>query len=369
MTATTIQVAPGGLYLNAQGDEITTHSMLSAFTRCPNSARYKYAERLKPRFIDDKDKPLHRGTWFHKLLECHYSGGDWRKLHRKLSNEYDNLFDEEKDALGNLPVEMASLMRAYLWHYGADKDDPFHGWIVHETEKTLECRWPDGRGVYRMRLDMLVEDQFGLWIVDHKTHKRLPDTGFRLRDKANALYIWCAINNDIPVLGFIWNYVKAKAPTIPALVDVARVPRLSNVAIETDYPTAIRAIRAYGLDKNRYLPMLRDLHARRWHPDAIQSSPFFRRDTLERDDALIDRVVRSAMRTRDRMHGYDFTDLDTVERTVDRSCGWCRYEGLCTVELYNGTDAPQAGNIRRQQFKVGDPLDYYNDEREVVDNT
>lgn len=356
-----------GLYVDDQDRQITTHSMLKTFQRCPKQADYKYAQRLKRKQFTNAEKHLKRGQWFHKLLEVHYAGGDWREAHTKLSAEYYALFDEEQDALGDLPREMRALMASYLWHYGADTTDPHHGWIVHEVEGTLECPWPDGGGIYRMRFDMLVEDNFGLWLVDHKSHIRLPDTGFRLLDKASVLYIWCARQNKIPVAGFIWNYVKAKAPTMPALVDQKRSPRLSKVNIETDYPTMVRAIKKYGIDHKPYVPMLRHLKSQRWHPDNVQSSPFFRRDTLEKDDAVIKRVVAATMRTRDRMHAYDFTDQDTVERVEDRSCTFqCTYNGLCTVELFHGLTAPEARNIRRQQFKTGDPLEYYQDERDLT---
>jgi len=354
------------LYTDEQGRTITTHSMLKTFERCPNQARYKYHERLKKRLLNARDKPLKRGTWFHKLLEEYYAGRSWQAAHRRLSQQFAELFDEEREALGDLPSEMASLMRSYLWHYGADKSDPYHGWTIHETEFTLECEWPDGNGVYRMRGDVLVEDDYGLWLVDHKSHVRLPDTGFRLRDKASALYIWCCHQNNIPVSGFIWNYIRAKAPTVPALVDQKRSPRLSKVAVDTDYPTVVRAIREYGIDHRPYLDWLRALKAQRWANGAVQSSSFFRRDTLDKDDALVDRVVRAAMRTRDRMHEYDFSDLDIVERVVDRSCTFmCSHTDLCTVELFAGTDAPQAGNIRRQQYVIADPLEYYTDERDT----
>jgi hypothetical protein len=356
------------LYVDDAGNAITTHSMLKTFGRCPKQTDYKYNQRLKPRIIRTDDKPLHRGTWFHKLLEEYYAGRSWRAAHKQLVAQYGRLFDEEKDALGDLPAEMEQLMKSYLWHYGADKEDRYHGWKVHETELTLEAPWPDGNGVYRMRLDALIEDDYGLAIVDHKSHVRLPDHGFRLRDKASALYIWCALANDIPVYGFIWNYVLAKAPTKPALVD--KGTRLSRSKIVTDFPTAYRAIKEYGLDIDPYRDWLRYLKSQRWQgPDHVQSSPFFRRDTLEKDDDMLARVMKEAMRTRDRMHGYDWTDPDAVERVVDRSCGWCRYSDLCTVEMFQGVDHPQAGNIRRQQFRTGDPLDYYYDEKPSNDES
>ena len=353
--------------LYVDGDnEITTHSMLKTFDRCPKQADYKYNQRLKKRMLTAREKPLKRGTWIHKLLEVHYAGGDWKSAHKRLCAQYGQLFDEEREALGDLPTEMAALMRSYLWHYGADKSDPYHGWTIHETEFTLECPWPDGSGIYRMRGDMLVEDDYGLWLVDHKSHVRLPDTTFRLLDKASALYIWCCHQNNIPIAGFIWNYIRAKAPTVPALVDQKRTPRLSRSAIDTDYPTAVRAIKSYGIDHKPYLDWLRALKAQRWQHGAVQSSPFFRRDTLTKDDAMIERVLKAAMRTRTRMHTYDFTDPDAVERVVDRSCTFmCSHTDLCTVELFGGVGAVQARNIRRQQYTIADPLEYYNDEKDT----
>lgn len=351
-----------GLYID-NGQTITTHSMIKAMGRCPKQAQYKYYERLKPRLITKRDQPLKRGTWFHKLLEEHYAGRDWRVAHRQMSQQFGELFDEEREALGDLPREMAVLMRAYLWHYGADKSDPYHGWKVHEVEMTLECPWPDGNGIYRCRLDLLAEDDYGLWVVDHKTHKKLPGMTFRLLDHASALYIWCAWMNDIPVQGFIWNYIVAKAPTKPALVDNGR--RLSRVKIETDYPTMYRAIKEYGLDWQDYRGQLRELKSQRWQPGAVQTSPFFRREILEKDEAMVNRLLRAAMRTRDRMNDPDYwSDVDAVERVTDRSCEWmCGYRTLCETELFGGN----ATIMRRKDFRVGDPLDYYQDQRDTTE--
>lgn len=360
---------PRALYVDDDGRRITTHSMLKAFNRCPNQARYKYAERLKPKRVSARSLPLRRGTWFHRLLELYYKGEDWRAEHAILTADFSKLFDEEKDALGDLPDECARLMRAYLWHYGADKSDPFHGWDVIDTELTFECPWPDskdGKDIYRCRLDLLAEDQFGLFVGDHKTHKRLPGHTQRLLDAASALYIWCARENGHDVSRFVWNYVRTKAPTVPKMTYVGtKRERLSTAAIETDYPTMVRAIKAYGIEKTDQWDrgQLRTLKAQRWEEGMVQTSPFFRRDTLEKDDGMIARVVAAAMRTRDRMHSYPFGDIDSIERVPDRSCEWmCDFTELCQVELFTG----DAGRLRRQNFRTGDPLDYYQDQ---PDNT
>jgi hypothetical protein len=119
-----------------------------------------------------------------------------------------------------------------------------------------------------------------------------------------------------------------------------------------------RGIRDLGLNHEDYRARLLPLKHDRWRPGVPQTSTFFRWYTLEKDDAMIDRVVRAAMRTRDRMHTYVFDD--TTERTTDRSCDWmCDFKELCETELYGGN----AALIRRQQFRQGDPLDYYQDDK------
>lgn len=350
------------LYID-QGKRITTHSMLSSMRRCPNQARYKYAERLKVRFATKRDKPLKRGTWFHALLEEHYAGRSWKAMHAKLTAQYNELMDEEKEALGNLPVELRDMMRSYLWHYGADKEDPFHGTQTIGTEVTLECPWPDsqdGSDVYRCRVDRIYEDEFGMWAEDTKTNKTLPNHTFRLLDAASPLYIWCLRENGYPIKGFVWNYVRAKPPSKPKLAyEGTKRERLSVAALDTDYPTMVRGLRELGLNPADYKDILRPLFNQRYRYGQVQTSTFFRRDTLEKDDGMIARAVAAGMRTRDHMHGYDWDDPDSTERAVDRSCTYmCSFTNLCTVELMGG----DAASVRRREFRVGDPLDYYQDQ-------
>jgi hypothetical protein len=369
---TVTKVGPLGLpaIYEDGGKRVTTHSMLKTYLRCAKQGQYKYAERLKKRILTQRDKPLKRGTWIHELLQVHYEGGDWKERHAILTRKFSLLMDEEKDGLGDLPTECARIMRSYLWHYGADKTDPMHGWKVLGVEQTFECPWPDsedGLDIYRCRVDLLVRDQYGLLIVDHKTHAQLPDGTFRILDAASPLYIWAARENGYNVRGFQWNYLKTKPPTKPELVYVGKPSeRLSTKAIDTDWPTYARAIKEYGLDHTAepYKSRLRTLKAQRWQPGMPDTSPFFRRDILEKDDDMLARVVATAMKTRDRMHD-DYHFYDLVERASDRSCSWCDFRTLCETELLGGN----GDHIRRKQFRVGDPLDYYQDTKESVGET
>lgn len=348
------------------GKRVTTHSMLKAYLSCPKQAQYKYAERLKAKRLTHRDQPLRRGTWVHELLQAHYEGGDWRAVHADNTAKFNKLMDVEKEELGDLPTECLRLFRSYLWHYGANKDDPFHGWKVLGAEKTFEAVWPDsedGLDIYRCRVDLLVEDQHGLLIVDHKTHKVLPSHTFRTLDAASPLYNWAARESGYDVRGFLWNYIRTKVPTAPKMVYVGKPnERLSEAALDTDYPTYARAIKEYGLDwrEDPYRTKLAQLKSQRWKEDGPQTSQFFKRDILEKDDEMVARVIATAMRTRDRMHG-DFDDYSVTERNMGRHCDWCTFSQLCTTEMFGGL----GDHIRRRQFRVGDPLDYYQDKRDA----
>lgn len=336
------------LYVDDAGRAISTHSMLKTFKACPQQAYYKYVLRLKPKVLG---RPLRFGTWMHSLYETHYKGENWKEKHQELTNQFAKLFDEEKEAVGDLPRDCYRTMISYLWHY---KNDP---WKVHEVEFTLEVELPDG-AVYRGKIDMLIENQYGLWIVDHKNHKVLPNLDFRILDAQSALYIWAALKSGIPVQGHIWNYVRSKAPSVPHLLKSGK--RLSKSAIDTDFPTYYRALKEYGLDPADYADKLRYLKSQRYQHGEIQSSSFFRRDILEKNNAMLKRVANEAFMTHKRMRAYHWNQVDKIERNSGNQCRFmCSYTDVCTMELFGGNAAP----LIRQRYEVGDPMDYYNDDR------
>jgi hypothetical protein len=329
----------------AEAGLVVTHSLIKSMRRCPRITLYKHHDLLAPREIS---KPLKRGTWMHELLEAYYLGEDWKAVHRHNTEKFSKLFDEEKDKLGDLPKEIGRLFRSYLWHYKNDAE-----WKVHEVEFKLEAELPGGQ-MWQGKSDMLIEDDSGLWIVDHKTHKVLPSLTQRLLDQQSILYIWAARENGIPVQGFIWNYLRTNAPR------EVRVTKQGTVAKnmgQTDYPTAytslVQQFGKEGLD--RYKPWLRDLAKMRYQPDAVQMSPFFQRHVMEKNEGMIERALSEASHTADRYAEYDFEDRDSVERVPDRSCDWCSYKNLCTTELIGGN----ADNIKRQEFMQQDPFHYY----------
>jgi rubrerythrin len=313
-------------------------------------ALYKYVDLIEPQL--KTAQPLERGKWFHELLEAKYKGNNVKEVHERLSYNFTDLFDEEQEALGDLPNEMKTLYNSYQWHYRKDES-----WKVHEVEMKVEADLPNGMQ-YQGKIDMLIEDQFGLWAVDHKTHKRLPSMDFRFRDKQSVMYIWALRQCGIPVRGFIWNYV---VPHAPKPLRFTQSGRLYKRQPFTDYPTVYRQLKNEDLHKDPdFLPILRDLKAVRYDPEKPQSSKVFRRDTLEKHDDMIDRVVKEATHTADRYAEYAWENRDAIERINDRSCDWCPYRHICIAELIGAN----ADNVRRQMYhKVESPFAYYDDKR------
>lgn len=337
------------LYVDDDGRSIITNSMLMTMRRCAKQTEFKYVHRLKPRLLG---APLRRGQWVHSLLEEDANGGDWKALHKKFSAQFEDMFDEEKEHYGDMPTEIYRIMTSYFWHY---KNDP---WKYLETELELDAELPNGM-VLRGKVDALIENQFGLWLVDHKSHKTLPHLAYRMLDTQSPFYTFLAIRNKIKVQGFIWNYVRWKAPTIPQLVyvDTPR-QRLSKRAIDTDYPTFARAIKRYGIDHRDYAGELDRLKAQRYVPGEMQTSPFFWRSVMEKHPDLIKRVLKELMVTAERFNNYDFTDPERVERTVGRHCEYmCSYTDICSMQLLGGNIRP----LLKQNYKVGDPMSYYHD--------
>lgn len=361
-----------GIYLDPDtGRTISTHSMLKTFRRCPKQAEFKYIHRLKPKRLG---APLKRGTWIHLLLEVYYKAlkdGAKRKdaeaamweAHQRLSKDFNNMFDEEKDYYGDLPSEIFKLMKSYLWHYRE------HDWKVLEVEFVLEATLPDG-AIFRAKVDVLVEDQFGVWIVDHKSHKSLPRMEYRILDAQSADYVWAAIKNGIPAQGHIWNYLRWKAPSVPAMAYVGKPSqRLSKAECDTDYPTYTEAVRRYqkeyGLKiQPEYNAKAKYLKGLQYRFGEIQNSTFFRRDVLEKSAGMLNQVAREMYHTHTRMNDYPWDRPEMIERVPERSCEFmCSYTDICSAQLWGGNIEP----LLRSKYKVEDPMSYYYDETEAVD--
>src|SRR5690554_1209773 len=177
-------------------------SELKAWRTCRMLHHYKYRERLEP-----KTKPvaLKRGAWIHALLEAYYKGNDWREVHRALTDEFAMLMDEEREYYGDLPGTAETLMTLYEETYPNDRT----------LAVELEFReFPLSQSVHlKGRIDLVLEDPRGVWVVEHKTVSRMPGEDDRIVNPQVALYIPVVEQQlGVKVNGVLWNYLITRIP-------------------------------------------------------------------------------------------------------------------------------------------------------------
>ena len=177
-------------------------SELKTWRTCRQLYHYKYHENLEPKL---KSLALQRGGWLHQLIEAYYKGEDWREVHREKVKQFSNLLVEEQDYYGDLPRDCEYLMELYEKTYQEDKP------IKVEMEFD---EFPISAKVsLRGRIDLIVEDPRGVWLVEHKTTSRFPNEDERMANPQVALYVPVAEKLlGVKIEGVLWNYIRTKIP-------------------------------------------------------------------------------------------------------------------------------------------------------------
>lgn len=297
-----------------------SNSKANTYRRCPKRYQYKYVMGLRPK---RRALPLERGSWLHALLETHYTGGDWEAVHEEKTKEFNNLFDEEREELGDLPKECKRIMRAYLRRYKVE--DKFYTPVDAEIDELIEL---PGGDHFNFIIDLVVEDRQGyLWLWDHKTVSKFMEGDYMLLDAQLARYFWSAtVMGYTPLAGVMFNELRTKAPAIPQELKNGGVSKRAN--IDTDYHTYLRAVKRAGEDPDDYADILNRLKT--------QPERFFRRTTMPKDKALTRRTMTDLMDTLAEIKDAELNER--FPRTVNKTCTWdCDFKDVCITE-YFGAD-------------------------------
>src|SRR5690606_3066658 len=115
------------------------------------------------------------------------------------------LMDEEREYYGDLPGTAETLMTLYEQTYPNDRT----------LAVELEFREFPLSQMVRLngRIDLVLEDSRGIWIVEHKTVARLPSEDERIVNPQVALYIPVVEKQlGVQVNGVLWNYLITRIP-------------------------------------------------------------------------------------------------------------------------------------------------------------
>jgi RecB family exonuclease len=315
-----------------------SHSRVKTWRRCPNQYRYKYVMGLKPR---ERKTQLERGSWLHELLMVHYDGEDWRLRHRALKKQFMNLFEEEREQLGDLPTECFRIMKSYERTYKFD--DEGHHTIDSEMNEVVTL--PNGLEVVVV-IDLITEDRRGgLWIWDHKTRKSFVDRDILLLDPQLTLYY-----DALELMGYknlrgcIANELSTVAPSIPALTyNGTKLSKRKNIA--TDTYTYMSEIRKHGFNPADYADILHIIGVN-------QKDRFFRRTAIPKDPPMLKSVRQDVLHAAREIRLAE--NKNRFPRTVDNSCKWsCDFRDICIAELHGG----DIRSMVKMNFKEKEPHD------------
>ena len=130
------------------------------------------------------------------------------------------------------------------------------GWEVLEVEFEFLWRIPGTPFVFTGRIDLIVKEKKTgfIWVVEHKTAKKVPGMNTKVTDFQSTLYVMVARVMGYKSKGIIFNYLRTKPPTVPRVLVRGGLSKAQDV--DTDYYTYLKTIVDNGLDPNDYLEVL-----------------------------------------------------------------------------------------------------------------
>jgi hypothetical protein len=332
-------------------------SRVKLFRRCQKAYAFRYHYADESELVTKLPSlPLKKGDWLHKLQQAHYrdlAGITGKRfpgvgeVMATMNEEFDKLFDEEKELYGELPQEVWRLFRTYLRHYErADPPDRYevatltNGTPAVEFVVEVPLTKYGIEDPFKGRIDLVVEDKEygGLWIRDAKWVSKIPGPDERYLSPQALMYAWAMRKLGYDIRGFVYDYGCTKAPTWPSVLK--RNSQYGSAGYLTtkpslacDYWTYLEAIKAaHGEDwkfyaKTVYLEKLKELQARH--------ALWFRRERLPVEGPRIKRALAEYITSVRDIEGMELTH---TPRTYDWRCKFsCEYHDICVGE-FNGLD-------------------------------
>lgn len=325
-----------------------SNSRVKTFQRCQKRYEYKYVKKIRKR---DKSLPLERGSWIHELLMAMYDGEDWIALHKENTAAFYEAPEEEREELGDLPQEIARIMRSYIYHW--KEEDKLYTTVDSELDEIITM--PDGYE-FNFIIDQIVEDSDGgLWLRDHKTVGRWMPSDFMLLDAQLTRYFWCAEKMGYkPLMGIEFNEIMTKAPTVPELILAPGQKKKSKSNpnpkqvltqrqnLRSDYWTYLATLKKHGFKPKDYREVLTRLKE--------NSDEWFRRSAMPKDKPVTD----SMMADLDDLAAQIVRahEVKAFPRSPMKECTWdCEFANLCMMDLQGGdtSDVVKRNYVRNRK--------------------
>jgi hypothetical protein len=206
-------------------DTIIRTSDRKTFKRCRQLWQFssKIRENWTPLF---RTPALDFGTAIHRALQAYYEPSTWDDYNLRCKNAMEGFFAsisevEQKVRVAGLELElrfdepraMGMEMLDYYFQW-APKHDDFRPILVEQEFSVPIPGYPFLR--YEGRVDLVVENEYGYWIWDHKTAASFQGTEWLVLDDQCTSYAWGLLAQlGLDIKGVMYNELSKSPPHPP----------------------------------------------------------------------------------------------------------------------------------------------------------
>ncbi len=300
-------------------------SAIRTWRKCQQLYKYKYINLYKKR---RPAAPLIRGSILGECLDKRAEGKSFDPVIQKYQKEYGKLFKEEQEEYGDLLGECARIINNYIETYQDDGLEYLKGpdGNPYEIEVKTDLKVDDYKVRFQGHIDKLALDtKDRLLVMDHKSHKTIPDSSARFNDLQLLTYVWLLPQSDLEMEadGVLWDYLRTKPPTVPEELKRGGLTKRAN--LDTDYATYLGEITRLGLNPEDYRDILNRLKE-------AGLTRYFERVTLPAPGkSMIQNMAADFMETI--RHIIYAMDRGMFVRSMTRECSRCEFHALCAAEL------------------------------------
>jgi hypothetical protein len=274
------------------------------------------------------------GTAIHAGLQAYYDPETWTdqlQMEQNALREFGKSMQDVELTIAEYGTveadekyrELRLLGHGMLGHYFLWAPNHDDGLMPVMVEQEFEVELYEDV-VYQGRVDLVMEDRNGYWIVDHKTASVLGGTEWLALDDQCSSYAWALRKQlGLEVRGVIYNELRKKVPVQPKVLKDGSLS--TDKRQDTTHDIFLEAIISNGLDIEDYGGHLAFMTA---YP-----KEFFRRTqvtfTLEMLDIAGERI---------RLEAVEMLEKPSIYPTPSRfNCTGCAFLAPC-IALHEGRD-------------------------------
>lgn len=310
---------------------------------CLRKYQYAQVDKLVPKY-DLLAPNIRKGIWMHALLAAYHNGGD-------VTQELTRLVDwATSNGIAAEKIEEASLFCSNLiGQYTDYYEDPsrLEKWEVISTEYPYTLELPKIGVTLRATVDMVIKNNRGIFIVEHKTTSDIPNPNWRAVDPQTMLQLILVQKAGIQVDGVLFNYLLTKEPPVPRVTKDGLFYKTELTTTTAAFEKAWPEVRAKWKGTFGEMEKYKDEEMARM----VNDSAWFQRYYVFRpDEALVETlkdvagVIRMVKQAEEAGHYPRNFHIITCQR-------FCSYSELCVTEYIHGR---KAEGLRQEMFQIDD---------------